>query len=443
MLKSSHLLIAFLVFVTVGNAQNSVPLSLKEAQEYAIKNGFSVKNARHDARNAELQTEELIGIGLPQINGSIQYQNFIDLPTSIVPGEFAGTPGRDIALQFGVPQQMTAGISATQLLFDGSWLVGLQASKAYAQLMQRQITKSETDIRKEVSEVYHLAMIAADNVKLLEEGRVVLDDMLRQTTALLKEGFVEEQDVDQIQLSLNDWNNRIANGQAQLKLTRDLLKFTIGMPLQTEIELTTTTTEEVEANHTEILAAGFNPENTIEFQLAQSGLGMQQLNLRNQKAKTLPNLAAFYNLQSQALRREFNFTDTSLPWFPIQLWGVQMNIPILSGGSRYKNIQKAQVEVQRLTETVAYTREATQLEYNSARTAYLNAMSVYQSSLESYRLSQKILDRTSIKFKEGVATSFDVSQATNQTLQSQGGYIQATLELMNAKTRFLKAINQL
>jgi outer membrane protein TolC len=338
---------------------------------------------------------------------------------------------------------MTAGISASQLLFDGSWLVGLQASKAYAQLMQRQITKSEADIRKEVAEVYHLAMIAADNVKLLEDGRVVLDDMLRQTTALLKEGFVEEQDLDQIQLSLNDWNNRIANGQAQLKLTRDLLKFTIGMPLQTEIELTTPTTEEVEANHTEILAAGFNPESSIEFQLAQSGLGMQQLNLKNQKAKTLPNLAAFYNLQSQALRRKFNFTDTSLPWFPIQLWGLQMNVPIFSGGGRYKNIQKAEVEVQRLTETVAYTREATQLEYNSARTAYLNAMSVYQSSLESYRLSQKILDRTSIKFKEGVASSFDVSQATNQTLQSQGAYIQATLELMNTKTRFLKAINQL
>ncbi|MFN9798466.1 MAG: TolC family protein [Bacteroidota bacterium] len=443
MRKPLFLMMALAFAALNAISQEPLSLSIRDAQDYAMKNGFSVRNARHDMRSAELQTDELIGIGLPQLNGSIQYQNFIDLPTSVVPGEFFGAPGQDVQVQFGVPQQVTAGLTASQLLFDGSWLVGLQASRSYARLKQQQVTKSEADIRREVAESYHLALIALDNVRLLEEGKVVLENMLVQTTALLKEGFAEEQDVDQVRLSLNDWNNRLANGQAQVKLTQDLLKFTIGMPLSTEIRLSTTTKEEIDANHTELLSAAFNPEGTIEYQLAQSGLGMQQLNLKNQKAKTLPNLAAFYNLQTQALRREFNFTDTSLPWFPIQLWGVQLNVPILSGGSRYRSIQKAQVEVQRMTETLAYTREAAQLEYNGARIAYLNAMAVYQSSLDSYQLAQKILMRTGIKFSEGVASSFDVSQATSQSLQAQGSYVQSMLELMNAKTRYQKAINQL
>lgn len=443
MYTRSMLLIAAVLSAAFVLAQGSVTLSLREAQDYAIKNGYAVKNARLDADVAKLQSEELTGLGLPQISGSVQFQHFLDLPTSIVPGEFAGSPGRDIYLRFGVPYQLTASLSASQLLFDGSWLVGLQASKSYARLKQQQISKSESDIRREVAEVYHLCLIASKNVVLLNDGKAVLESMLTQTTALLREGFVEEQDVDQLNLSLNDWNNRIANGQAQQKLALDLLKFTIGMPLSTDVSLSNSSDELIDADHSELLARTFNAENTIEFQLAQSGLGMQQLNLKNKQAANLPNLAAFYNLQSQALRREFNFTDTSLPWFPIQLWGLQMNVPIFSGGSRYKSVQQARVEVERMTETVNYTRQAVQLEYNNARTSYLNALSVYQSSLESYTLAQKILNRTSIKFNEGVVSSFDVSQATNQSLQAQGAYIQAMLELMNAKTRYLKAIQSL
>jgi len=439
------LLAAVLVGFFFGSttAQDDVSLTLREAQDYAIKNGYSVKNARLDADVAKLRTDELVGIGLPQISGNVQFQHFLDLPTSIVPGEFAGAPGQDIILRFGVPYQLTAGLSASQLLFDGSWLVGLQASRSYARLMQQQVAKSEADIRREVAEVYHLCLIAGKNVLLLDEGREVLQGMLTQTTALHREGFVEEQDVDQLQLSLNDWDNRMANGQAQQKLSLDLLKFTIGMPLSTNVTLGSTSEELMDADHTSLLNRSFNPESTIEFQLAQSGLGMQQLNLKNKRAANLPNLGAFYNLQTQALRREVNFADTKLPWFPIQLWGLQLNVPIFSGGSRHKTVQQARVEVQRMTETVNYTRQAAQLEFNSSRTTYLNALSVYLSSQDSYHLAQRILNKTSIKFSEGVVSSLDVSQATNQTLQAQGSYIQAMLELMNAKTRYLKAINSL
>jgi len=441
-----RILFTLLITLLMANSsfgQQTVSLTLGEAQDYAVKNGFSVRNSRHDAKSAELQSDELLGIGLPQINASVQYQNYIDLPTSIVPGDFVGTPGQDLLIKFGVPQQMTAGLSVSQLLFDGSWLVGLQASRSYAKLMEQQIKKSELDIRREVAESYHLVLIAQKNVVLLEDGRGVLQETLTQTSALLKEGFVEEQDVDQLQLSLNEWDNRISNARAQLRLTFDLFKFTIGMPLQTDVTLASTSEELMASGSADLTTAEFNPDSSIEVQLAQSGLGMQELNLKNKKAGFLPNMAAFYNLQSQALRREFNFTDTSQPWFPIQLWGVQLNMPILSGGSRSKSVQKAQVEVNRMNETVTYTREAMQLEYNSSRTAYLNATAIYKSSMESYSLSQKILNRTSIKFREGVASSFDVSQATSQSLQSQGAYVQAMLDLMNTKTRFQKVLNQL
>ena len=198
-------------------AQTSNSMTLAQAKAYAIEHAFQVKSAQYAAQTAKLQTDELIAIGLPQINGSVGYQNFIDRPTSILPGEFFGMPGQNIAVQFGVPQTMTFGLSASQLLFDGSWLIGLQASKAYAALQQKQITKSEIDVKRATEEAYQLAVIAKESVTLLSSSREILANTLEHTTALNKEGFVEEQDVQQLTLSLNELDNRIRSTQLRVE----------------------------------------------------------------------------------------------------------------------------------------------------------------------------------------------------------------------------------
>jgi hypothetical protein len=170
--KVSVLLAVALGFVSLGNAQQA--LTLAAAKEYAVKNAFQVKSTNLDAQSAKLQTEQLLAIGLPQISGNIQYQNFIDRPTSILPGDFFGMPGQNVAVQFGVPQTLTAGINASQLLFDGSWLVGLQASKAYAALQNKNIIKSEIDVKRATEEAYHLSVIAEESIALLTASRDLL-----------------------------------------------------------------------------------------------------------------------------------------------------------------------------------------------------------------------------------------------------------------------------
>jgi outer membrane protein TolC len=373
----------------------------------------------------------------------VQYQNFIDLPTSIVPGEFFGAPGQDIKLQFGVPQQMTAGLSASQLLFDGSWLVGLQASKAYAQLQQQQVQLSERDVRKNVMDSYGYVLIAEEGLQILLQSKTLLENTLKETNSLYKEGFIEEQTVEQLQLNLNDVNNRIANSETQLVLTKNLLKFTMGYPLNADITLTDKSDNLLLSNTEQVLASTYNPESSLEFQLSKSALEMQELNLKNEKAKTLPNLAAFYNLQAQALRREFNFMDTSKPWFPVQLWGVQMNVPIFSGGRRYYSIQRAKVNVLKSSEQLNFTKEATNLQYLQAKTEYQNALGNYNLAKSSVELAERIQSKTLIKFKEGVATSFDLSQSNNQVIIAQGNFVQAMMNLLSAQTKLQKTLNQL
>ncbi len=415
-------------------------LSLIQAQDYALKNAFQIKNALHDKASADLTSDELLGIGLPQLNGSLQYQNFINLPTSIIPGDFFGAPGQDVKVQFGVPHQMTAGLSASQLLFDGTWLIGLQASKAYAELQRKNIQKSEIDIRAKTAEAYSTALTTQANLAVLREMLSNMQKLLTDTEAMQREGFSEQQDVDQLMLSVNDLMIQIGYTEQYVKITKDLLKFTIGMPLSTEIELSDTWESLTEQAGDDILS--FNANSTIDVQLAENGLLMQQLNVKSKKAALMPNLAAFYNLQTQGLRDEFDYFDTSLPWFPIQLWGIQLNVPILSGGSKSKTIKKTEVEVKRMTDMVSMTKEAVQLEYNTATTELAFSKKRMAQSKSNLELAKSILQKEETKYREGLSNSFNITQRNQQVINAQSAFTNAAIAYMNAQTKLNKVLNK-
>jgi outer membrane protein TolC len=439
--KISVLLAVALGFVSLGSAQQA--LTLAAAKEFAVKNGFQVKSKTLDAQTAKLQTEELLAIGLPQISGSIQYQNFIDRPTSILPGDFFGRPGQNVAVQFGVPQTLTAGINASQLLFDGSWLVGLQASKAYAALQSKNIVKSEIEVKRATEEAYHLAVIAQESIALLTASRDLLASTLEHTKALKTEGFVETQDVEQLTLSLNELEARIRVAQTQALIAKTLLKFTIGMNVEEDITLVDNSKTILDSFNAQMLQTPFNADNLIDNQIIKDGLALQKLSVKNQQARLLPNMAAFYSLQKQAQRQEFNFFQGSQPWYPTQLWGLSMNVPIVSGGGKMKSIQKAGVEVKRMEETLAFSTNAAKLEYQVGMAEYMNATQNVELALQSYNLAASILNKTQIKFDQGTSSSFELSRQTSQLLQSQVALIQARLSLMNAQTRLSKSLNAL
>ena len=417
-------------------------LTLLQAQDFAIKNANSVTQSRYDEELAKIQVDQVLAIGLPQLNGSVQFQNFLNLPTSIIPGAIFGAPGQDVKVQFGVPYQMTAGLTGSQLLFDGSWFVGMQASKEFTQLAAIKTKKSEFEIKHQVAQSYFLAVIAKETIQLYEEGKKLIAQSLQETKSLYKEGFVEEQSIDQLQLALNEWESRIIIAQANATLTLDLLKFNMGMPLNNEIDLQDNSGTLTADASTALLEAKFIAESNYDVQIINKAMSLQGLNIKSKKAALLPNLAGFYNLQTQALRREFDFADTKKPWFPIQLWGVQMNVPILSGGGKYKSIKRAEVELAQLNANSNMAKQGAQLAYKNAQTAYLTALKSVENAKASLELSNKIFAKTNLKFKEGIGTSFELTQVNNQVLQAQGGYVQALLQMLNSKDQLQKALNQ-
>jgi outer membrane protein len=436
-------IVFMLSLMTILNSMKAQQkLTLLQAQDFAIKNANSVTQSRYDEELAKIQVDQVLAIGLPQLNGSVQFQNFLNLPTSIIPGAIFGAPGQDVKVQFGVPYQMTAGLTGSQLLFDGSWFVGMQASKEYTQLAAIKTKKSEFEIKHQVAQSYFLAVIAKETIQLYEEGKKLIAQSLQETKSLYKEGFVEEQSIDQLQLALNEWESRIIIAQANATLTLDLLKFNMGMPLNNEIDLQDNSGTLTADASTALLEAKFIAESNYDVQIINKAMSLQGLNIKSKKAALLPNLAGFYNLQTQALRREFDFADTKKQWFPIQLWGVQMNVPILSGGGKYKSIKRAEVELAQLNANSNMAKQGAQLAYKNAQTAYFTALKSVENAKASLELSNKIFAKTNLKFKEGIGTSFELTQVNNQVLQAQGGYVQALLQMLNAKDQLQKALNQ-
>ncbi len=455
-----------LLFATGAQSQEVLRMSLEQAQQYAIDNAFNVRSAQLDAAKAEREVKETLSAGLPQVNGTLEYNNFIDIPVQVAPADAFGFPDyltqflAGVAQETGVPlnapapdpdglqefqfgneQTVTAGFTASQLIFDGSFFIGLQAQKAYAEAMRVGVRKSEAETRQQVAEAYHMVLISQENVTILKDSRGVLENSLEETRALYENGFAEAQDVDQLELSLADLDSRIKYAEQQEEVTLDMLKFQIGLDLSAELELTDTVDSLVKGDEVALLSAPLNLDANPEVMMQQNYVRLAELGIKNEKARRLPSINAFYTYQQNAQRNEFSFFDGGGRWFPIQLWGVQLNWPIFGSSMGYQRIEKAKVDLEKAEAALQQIEQGARLEYRSAKIDFDNALEQRSIQQRNMALAERIYNTTQVKYNEGMSSSFELSQAQNQMLTTQGNYINATLQLLNARTRLNKALN--
>jgi outer membrane protein TolC len=169
---------------------------------------------------------------------------------------------------------------------------------------------------------------------------------------------------------------------------------------------------------------------------------LQMLNAKREKALALPRLSAFYQYQQQGQSQEFNFLESSDPWFPSQVIGVRLNVPIFTSFRRYNIVQKAELDVKVAELQMEQTEQSLKMEYERAKSDYLYALENFQTSEKNMELARKIFDKTQTKYQEGISDSFELTQAENQLLDKQGAYINAVVRLLNAKASYNKILNQ-
>lgn len=440
-------IITFLVLLfSLGSlqAQETYSFTLDEAVQYALENNYTVRNAALDIEAAEKQKWEATSYGLPQIDAGIDYQNWLKQQVSFIPSEIiGGDPGEFTPVVFGTKQNMNATVTMNQLIFDGSYLVGLQSAKTF--LMISNLAKEKTDqtIREAVINAYGNVVVAQETLKILYSNKEVLEKNLNETRILLQNGFAEEQDFQQQQITLSSIDNEINRSSRLESISKQALNLTLGIPIETDVELTENLENlAMQSADLQILYTDFELENHVDFRIADNQVLSDELLVKYEKSKSIPSINAFVNYSTFQYGDNLVFFENyGDNWFNSSLFGLSMNIPVFSSLQRSSRTQQAKINLMQSEIQKNEISESLKLQVNTAKNKYQFSLDQFQTSKENLALAESIAEKEQIKFFEGLSTSIDLTNTQNQLFGSQQDYIQSILIIIQSKVELENALN--
>ncbi|HET8830263.1 MAG TPA: TolC family protein [Pelobium sp.] len=441
-MKTKTMLITAVLSLTISSlwAQTETPktydFNLEQCIVYANEHQTSILNAAIDQKIADAKVKETIGIGLPQINGAADFRDFLKVPTSLLPGEFFDEPGTFIPVKFGVKYNSSLGVSVNQLIFDGSYLVGLQASKTYKELSEKALNRTKIETNVAVTKAYYMVLVNNKQLDLLNANIDQLKTQLNQTQALFDNGFAEKIDADRLRVIYNNLLTEKQNIQRSLGVGITMLKFQMGMPVTDRLTLTGKI-EDVQLEKTAFIKDTTAYQNRIEYSLAQTAIKLNQLDLKRYKSQYLPSLSAFGNGSYQYQNN--NFKDLYDQSFPTVVVGLQLNVPIFSGGQRYQKVKQATFAVQKSQNDLFQAKNAINLDIENSITNYTNSVNSLESQQRNLDLANEVLRVTKIKYEQGVGSSIEVTQAQTSLKEAENNYINALYNALVSKVDTEKA----
>ena len=422
-------------------AQAQLTLSLKQAQDLGADRAYAMQRARIDVDVAKRDVKELLATGLPQVRASFDFNHFLDIPTQVVPARSfdPGAP-EDVVLElaFGTTQSATAGLNATQLVFSGSYLVGMKAAQVFADAKALAVDATEVETRRLVSEAYATALAAAANVKTLDRALALVKRSESEVKELVMEGLVESVDADQLQLTRQSLEQQLSTAKLQADLTQKLLLFQCGLEVDVEVTLTddlaTLTSQEVP----EALSASLNVEAVPSLEEQRRYVALAELDVMNRRAEGLPQIAAFYSNSAQTFRDpDYPVLEDQSTWYPSQIVGLSVNMPIWTSFGGRQRVEKAKLAVLTAESGLAQMEAAARLEFDNARATFLDAEAAMANAAEQRDLANRILTRIELGHQEGVRSSFELNTAQNQLLEAEGNLIGAQLAWLTAQQRLI------
>ncbi len=439
------ILISFvLLSSTMMSQQNQkYKFTLEQAIDFALDSSYAAINARRDIAIAIKKKWETTAAGLPQLDGSISYQNNLKQPTTLLPGEIAGgDPGTFVPVVFGTKQNASVGATLTQLIFDGSYLVGLQAAKTFLDYSENAEEKTQLEVRRGVINAYGSVLLSKELVEIFKLNKVNLENNLTETKAFYENGFTEEESVEQLEITLINLNTQLKNSRRTLVIAQQMFNLALGIDVESDVEmldnLDTLTQQNISL---EFLEENLNIENNVDYKIASNFTDQRVLELKLEKSYSIPNLAAFVNYGTQANSDSFNFFSNDQKWYQSSLLGVSMNIPIISSGMRSARTQQARIALEQAETNLTETYQSIMLELNTAKNNYRFAIEIYNDNKKNLDLSERVEKKNQIKFLEGLATSFDLRNAQIQLYTAQQNYFEAMLRVITTKADLETVLN--
>lgn len=444
--------------------------TLEQAVEYALTNSPTAKNATLDEQIASAKVKETRGIGLPQVDASVGIQHnqklprffsqynpdqggFIDL--SSVPGIQAGDV---VALQnfFQLKSAGNASVTISQILFNGSYLVGLKAANTYRELSVKNNAQTKENIVEQVTKAYYSVLINKDRVTLFDINISRVDSLLKTTKALNENGFAEKIDVDRIQVTVNNLRAQRDNFRNLQELGLQLLKFQMNYPMDQPIDVagdiaSLQIDENLLANYSE----KWDYSQRTDYSILETNRKLQALNIKNKYAESLPSLVAFANLgystQSPDIgglfKTESNIEETPQlgpdKWYSFSSFGVTLNVPLFSGLQRNYRLQQERLAMQKIENGFSSLKSAIDMQVKQSAISYLNSVNTLKSQKANRELAENVARVTKIKYEQGVGSNLEVTEAESALREAQINYYAALYDALVAKVDLDKAYGKL
>ncbi|MBT8244689.1 TolC family protein [Winogradskyella sp.] len=464
MKKYLYILSFFAFTISLKAQKKTMQFSLEEAINFALENSYNNKAATNDINSAKEKVWETTTIGLPQINAKLDYQNFLKQPVSLLPAAaFDNTsstietveqyfdlqansqptpPDGFIPVVFGTRQNINASVTLTQLLFDGSYLVGLQSAKTFLKISNQAKEKTELVTREAVINAYGNVLVTESSIEILNNNIKVLEKNYTDAKKIYENGFNEEEDVEQLEITLGNVKNQLNNVKRMKELAYHMLNLAIGNPIETTLILTDTL-DQLAINNINLglISESFNVNNHIDFRIAENNREGNRLMVKLEQSKALPSLSAFVNYGSQAFADSFTFFESNQNWFQSSLLGVSLNIPIFSSLGRTATTAQAKIALETADLRLEETKQRLSLQAEKAKNEYQFSIENYQTAKKNVGLAERIEKKQRIKFFEGISSSFDLLQAQNQLYTQQQNYIQSMLDVIASKATLENALN--
>ncbi len=436
-------LIVALFTGTMATAQDQKnAFSAQEAVEYALKNTVQVKNAMLALQIQKQTNREITAAALPQINGSLNYTDYLNIPVNLLPGELAGQPqGTFIPVKFGVKHNFNYGLDAKQLLFDGQVFVGLQAGKSAIEFAEKGVEVTKEQIKANVYKIYYQVLAGRQQTSTINANIARIEKLLSDSRELLKNGFVEKLDVDKTEVTLTNLRTEKIKIDNQLAIGLQGLKFLIGMPPKQQLVLTDSLPEELFKE--DVVDQVYKYEDRKEYQQLEVQEKLYEFDVKRYKLTYIPTVSVSGNFSRNAYRNTFNFFKGGEPWFNTTFIGVRVEVPIFDGFARDARIKRARFQLNQLQNTKSNLRLSIENEVEQSRINLRSAIASMEFQKKNMALAEKVYGQTTLKYGQGLGSNTEITTSQTELTAAQNNYYAALFDAIVAKIDYLRATGKL
>lgn len=436
--------LAFLPIMIHATAQEATPLTLQQSIDYALKHNYTVKNGDLDVLIQKAQINQTVAAAYPHVNGKVELDNFVTPQYQFIDASAFNPNAHGIqAISFTLPYSGSASITASQVIFDGSLFVAVKARKTVLELARQGNVVTKETVRYNVTKAYNALVVAQQQFEIIKKSLAFARSLEHDMNVTREQGFAEKIEVERTSVQVNNLATDSIRIGGALEITEQLLKYQIGMDINTPIVLTDTNIEARQSEIAALIDQNVDYNSIPSYGLLLTQLKLNEYNVQRYKLAALPSLSAFINAGSNYAHNDLSEVLKTDNYYSNFLIGVQLNIPIFNGMMRVNQLKEAKLNVEKSHNSIEYAKQGISFQAQQSRIMLRNSMLQAQSQKRNLDLANDVLDLAQRKYKAGVGSNQEVTQAQTEQLRAQNNYFSALLDQANAEADLKKALGLL